>query len=397
MEQALDQSRVVALVGARQTGKSTVARGLGRPYYTLDDLAIRSLAQGDPVGFARNLPLGAVIDEVQLVPELLRAIKAIVDVDETRGRFLLTGSANILSLPKLADPLVGRMQVLTLHPLAEVEIENGKGNAVDALFADALEWPEISSSMEDLIGRLQRGGYPEVLRLVNDSARSNWFSSYILGMLQREVREIARISDIASIEQVLRIVAARSGRLLSPTNLSSDTGIPKTTLQRYVGILELAFLVDRLPAWGAAIGRRAIKAPKILLNDVGLAAHELGADFHRLSGDRNLLGGLFETFAINEIRKQASWSRARPRLFHYRSQGGAEIDLILERADGVRVALEIKVASSVQSGDLRALRELTADKRANISRAVVLYTGNRALHLNDVAALPIAGLWHPAG
>ena len=395
VESALGEARVVALVGARQVGKSTLVRALGRPYFSLDDIGNRSFAQGDPAGFVRSLPVGAVIDEVQLVPDLLREIKAVVDLDDSPGRFVLTGSANILTLPGLADPLVGRMRILHLHPLAEAEIEAAGRNVVDELFADdELAWPDAGTSDEALIGRLLRGGYPEPFRLPNESSRANWFSQYVIAMMQREVREIARISDVTSMERLFSIVAARSAKLLSPTELSSDTGIPKTTLLRYLGILQQTFLVEELPAWAADAGRKHVKAPKVFVNDVGLAAHEVGADFHQLSKNRNLLGPLVETFVVNEIRKQASWSRTQPRLFHFRSHAGQEVDLILESRAGRRVAIEIKAAASLASRDTASVRRLVEAPERGFVRGVVIYTGSRVIPAQPrIHALPIAGLW----
>ncbi len=391
--EALDEARVVAVVGARQVGKSTLVRMLDRPYFSLDDFSTRSFAQGDPAGFVRGLPAGAVLDEVQLVPDLLREIKSVVDLDERRGRFVLTGSANILALPGLADPLVGRMRILQLHPLAEAEIEGADRNAVDELFAEDPAWPDAGTTDDALIARLLRGGYPEPYHLPNASSRANWYSQYIAGMLQREVREIARIDDIPAMQRLSSIVAARSGRLFSPTELSSDTGIPKTTLLRYLAILEQAFLVHQLPSWAADPGRKNVKAPKIFVNDVGLAAHEIGADVLQLSKNRNLLGALVETFVVNEIRKQASWSRSQPRLFHFRSHAGQEVDLILESA-GKRVAIEIKAAASLESRDTRSVRRLVENPGLGFVRGVVIYTGSRVIPAHPkIHALPIAGLW----
>jgi predicted AAA+ superfamily ATPase len=393
VEAALLESRVVALVGARQVGKSTLVRGLGRPYYTLDDFAVRSFAQGDPAGFIRGLPFGAIVDEVQLVPSLLREIKGAVDLDDAPGRFLLTGSANILTLPALADPLVGRMRTLPLHPFAEAEIEASGRNVVDDLFEPDLAWPEAETSGDALIERLLRGGYPEPHRLRTEASRAAWFSQYVLGMMQREVREIARIDDLTAMQRLLSIIAARSGRLFSPTALASDTGIPKTTLLRYLAILEQTFLVESLPAWAADPGRKQVKAPKMFVNDVGLAAHEMGVDSLELAKNRNPLGTLVETLVFNEIRKQASWSKAHTRLFHSRTHGGDEVDLILERGSR-RVAIEIKAAASVESRDTRSIRRLVDASGLGFVRGVVVYTGSRVIPAHArIHAVPIAGLW----
>jgi predicted AAA+ superfamily ATPase len=397
LQAALNESRVVALLGARQVGKSTLVRSLCRAYYSLDDLATRSTAERDPTGFVRSLPAGAAIDEVQRVPEVLLAIKSVVDLDPSPGQFMVTGSANILTLPTIADSLAGRMRIFELQPFAEVEIESTSHNAVDRLFDERLGQSEHFSTspqlVPDLIGRLTRGGYPEVVRLTHESSRAGWFSDYLLAIIQREVREIARIGNVADMERLMRILAVRSGQILSPTKLSSEIEIPKETLRRYTRILEQLYLVHALPAWSGDPGRRYIKGPKLFINDVGLAVYELGADAQRLAKNHDLLGNLTETFVVNEIRKHASWSMTRPRLFHLRTSSGTEVDLILEARDGRRVAIEIKLTASPGPRDTRALRDLVSSDQ-HIVRGVLFCAHEQALQIAErVYLLPIPWLW----
>jgi hypothetical protein len=344
------------------------------------------------MGFARELPVGAIIDEIQRAPDLLLAIKSIVDLDQTPGRFIITGSANILTLPKFSDSLAGRMRILEIHPLAEVEIEGGSHNIVDCLFEERFTPPKNTTQTTDIITRIVRGGYPEAVRFADPSSRNTWFSDYLLSILQREVREISHIGDLADMERLIRIIAVRTGQLMSPTALSSDIGIPKETLRRYFRILEQLYLVHVLPAWSGDAGRRYIKAPKLHINDTGLAAYELGADHHALTTNRDVLGNLLETFVVNEIRKQASWSKIQPKLYHLRTQGGKEIDLVLQARDGRAVAVEIKANASPRARDTNVLREVVADTR--MIRGVLIYTGEQSVPIAErVHALPISSLW----
>jgi predicted AAA+ superfamily ATPase len=397
LESSLQESRITAILGARQVGKSTLARSLPNPYYSLDDLGTRSFAARDPVGFAQSLPAGAIIDEIQRVPDLLLAIKSIVDLEHSTGRFVVTGSANILTLPKLADTLAGRMRILELHPLAEAEIEKGTPvgqNFVDRLFDEHFICSELQHSSTDLIARVVRGGYPEILRRSVGASRDDWFADYIIAILQREVREISRIGEIGEIERVLRLLAVRTGQMLSPTSLSSDIGIPKETLRRYFRILEQLYLVHALPAWSPDAGRQYIKSPKFHINDTGLAAYELGANEQLLTKNHNLLGNLLETFVVNEIRKQASWSVIRPRLYHLRIYDGREIDLILQARDGRSVAIEIKATASQSARDARTLCEVANNPKSPMLRGVFLSTGERSVPIGErVLALPIEALW----
>ncbi|HEV3157578.1 MAG TPA: ATP-binding protein [Candidatus Baltobacteraceae bacterium] len=398
VQQALRRSRVVALCGARQVGKSTLARGLSNSYQTLDDLGVLDLARSDPTTFVRSLPPGAVIDEIQLVPDLLRVIKRVVDEDPTPGRYLITGSANLLTLPKISESLAGRMEIFELQTLAESEIEQRKENFVDQLFASNTTWyttsPVTELSTEDILNRLSRGGYPEVLTRNDEPGRTAWFSAYLQAMMQRDIREIANITDIAAMHRILRMIASSSSRQVNLATLASTVEIPKTSLQRYLAILEQTFLIHHLPAWAGDATRRLSKAPKLFINDVGLATHQLGADTQRLVSDRNLLGTLVETFVVNEIRKQASWSITQPNLFFYRSHDGTEVDLLLEARSGERVLVEVKASATISANDVHSLRRLANDPTMQIRRGVLLYTGSSVIPAGEnIHALPLSSLW----
>lgn len=393
---ALADTRVVAILGPRQAGKSTLARSMllpGADYRTFDDLATRDSALSDPAGFARALPPGSVIDEVQRVPDILLAIKAIVDNDPTPGRFILTGSANLLTLPTISESLAGRIELFTLLPLAQSEIAAVPSSFVDALFAKDLPAVRPTRGV-DYPERITSGGFPEALRRRDASRRHPWFESYVTTILHRDVRDVSAIADIGGMERLLRLSAARTASLLNETSLASEVGIPRRTVNRYLDVLEHLYLAWRLPAYTVERGRRLSRAPKIHIVDTGLATNLIDADEALLTDERNLLGGLLETFVINEIRAQAAWSVARPKLFHYREYDGREIDCILERRSGELVAIEVKATTSPGESDFRAMRRFAEDRGETLVRGVVFYTGVQTLPFGDgFVAVPISRLW----
>jgi len=395
----LQEARIVAVVGARQVGKTSLVRAFEndqRPFFTLDDLGTLAQAQSDPAGFVAGLGDAAIIDEVQRAPDLLLAIKAAVDRDPAKGRFLLTGSADIMTLPTLADSLAGRMRILELWPLAEAEIERAPCNVVDHLFAPDRPWRSVASDPETLIQRLIRGGYPEAVLSVTDRAREGWFSGYLLAMIQRDIRDISKVSDVAAMGRLLSVLAARTARVVNFSSLSSESGIPKSTLIRYVDLLEQTYLIHRVPAWSRDFGRRLTKLPKVYLADVGVAAHEMHAGPERLSVDRNVLGGLIETFVVNELRKHLSWSEERVSISHYRESDGSQVDVVLESSSGARALVEVKASASPTRDDVRALLRLMDDKKFNAVRGILLHTGPSIIPIREnVHAVPLSVFWTP--
>lgn len=401
--EALSDSPVVLLNGARQTGKTTLAQTLakeGRPatYLTLDDASVLSAARSDAAGFLAGLSGPLIIDEVQHAPELFPAIKLLVDRDRTPRRFLLTGSANVLLLPKLAESLAGRMEILTLWPLAQAEIEGTTGNWVDRLFAEEVAFPTASqvgnSSKAEMIRRMVRGGYPEPLSRASHARRRAWFNSYLTTILQRDVRDISNIEGLTALPRLLTILAARTSGLLNMADVSRAVGLPYATLHRYMSLLETTFLVQLLPAWTANIGRRLIRAPKVMLNDTGLAATLLGLDESRLTTEGELFGALLENFVVLELHKLASWSDTQPQLFHFRTQTGQEVDAVLEDAAGRIVGIEVKSAATVTSGDFKGLRHLEEVAGKSFVRGLVLYTGEQVIPFApNLYAVPLSSLW----
>jgi len=398
IQQAMADTPVVLLNGARQTGKTTLAQALatttGAQYFTFDDAATQGLASGDPAGFIRNLPGSVVLDEIQKAPDLFPAIKLAVDQDRRAGRFLLTGSANVLTLPHLSESLAGRMEIIPLFPFSAGELAGSREGFLSRVFEGALAKPPPRSASDDLPTRLARGGYPEASQRQDDDRRAAWFASYISTLLQRDVRDLARVEALHALPNLLKLLAARASGLLNLADVGRDAGLPHTTLTRYLALLETVFLVHRLPAWSPDLGKRLVKAPKLHLVDTGLACHLIGANARRLAEDRPLLGRLLETFVVGELRKQVSWTDPRTTLHHFRTTAGSEVDVILEQADGTVAAIEVKASATVGASDFAALQALRNRLGARFRAGIVLYLGDRIIPFGDhlwLAPLPV--LW----
>ncbi len=399
---ALADTRVVLLNGARQTGKSTlvqlVAAQRGGRYLTLDDPATAGLARSDPTALVREAGHFMVIDEVQHAPELFPAIKRVVDADGRPGRFLLTGSANVFLLPRLAESLAGRIEILPLRPLSQGELADNEANLVDALF-DATPWQAGSQTL-DRVGVCERviaGGFPEAVARTPGERRDAWFRSYVASLLQRDVRDLANIEGLTDILRLLGLLAARSSALMNMSEVSRAAGIAHSTLRRYLALLEATFIFQPLPAWSNNLGKRFVKSPKIHLLDSGLAAHLRGdVDAPALAQSPNL-GPLLETFVVQEVRKLLGWSRHAATPYHFRTAIGQEVDLVLE-APGQRIAgIEVKASSNVSQGDFSGLRTLAETAGDKFVGGVVLYLGEQRLPFADkLWALPISALWEAA-
>ena len=406
LQDALLDTPVVLLNGARQTGKTTLVRGEGvapsqASYVTLDDLEVLSAATSDPAGFLAGLSASGepvILDEVQRAPGLFPAIKASVDRDRRPGRFLLTGSANVLLLPKLSESLAGRMEILTLWPLSQAEIQGTTTSFVDALFSAQSPMARFKGtasipSRQEVIERVVRGGYPEPLTRPA-ARRANWFESYIATILQRDVRDLANIEGLTQMPKLLSVLAARTASLLNASDISRTAGIPYTTLSRYLTLLETTYLIRTVPAWSGNLTTRLIKSPKIVLGDTGLAAHLLGLDEARLLAEPHHLGGLLENFVVMEIIKDIGWSLTRPTLYHFHTANREEVDLLLEKRDGSLVGIEVKASGAVGAGDFKGLHALEAMTGEKFLRGIVLYTGEHVVPFGEkLFAVPLSTLW----
>ena len=398
--EALADSPVVLLTGARQTGKSTLVQHLAATehparYLTLDDPTVLAAAQSDPAGFVAGLEGNVVLDEIQHAPELLPAIKLSVDRDRRPGRFLLTGSAKVLLLPRVAESLVGRMENLTLWPFSQSEIEGAPGNFVEEFLAR--EWSPSAcppESRRSLLQRVVRGGYPEVLTRAAAHRRQAWFASYVTTILQRDVRDLANIEGLTAMPRLLALFAARATGLLNYAEVSRSIGLPQSTLKRYMALLETTFLLQLQPPWSGSLGRRLVKSPKVLLSDTGLMAYLLGLEGEEMTEDSALVGPLLENFVAMELLKQSSFTRSRPQLLHFRMQTGREVDVVLEDRAGNVAGIEVKASASVSARDFDGLRALEEQSGKRFRRGAVLYSGSEAISFGPrLHALPTSVLW----
>jgi predicted AAA+ superfamily ATPase len=400
VQSAMADTPVVLLNGARQTGKTTLARAIaektGAEYFTLDDSATLALAVGDPDGFIRNLSGPVVLDEIQRAPDLFPAIKVSVDKNRQPGRFFLTGSANVMTLPKLSESLAGRMEVIPLFPFSTGELMGIREGFVTRLFDGTIAKIKLTTTKNDLMARLTRGGYPEAIQRKAEDRRSAWFASYISTILQRDVRDLARVDALHALPNLLKLLATRTSGLMNLADIGRDAGLPHTTLTRYLALLETVFLVHRLPAWSQNLGKRLVKAPKLHLVDTGLACHLIGADARRVSGDRSLLGRIMETFVVGELRKQLSWTAPHTSLYHFRTATGSEADVVLEQADGSVAGVEIKAGATVTASDFAALQALRDQLGKRFKAGIVLYLGDHVVPFGDKLWLaPVSALWVP--
>jgi len=395
---ALTDTPVVALLGPRQSGKSTLVRTLTpeRAYITLDEAPMLRTAREDPVGFIAALPARVTLDEVQRAPDLLLAIKAAVDGDRRPGRFLLTGSANLLLLPKIGDSLAGRIEFVQLHPLTESEKERRPGALLQSFLAGRLapRIPGIKSAPPiKLQERLLRGGYPPAQLRSPERARE-WHRQYLRTVLSRDVTDIARVRDAAELGRLAEIVALRSASLLNLSALGTELGMRRETADQYLGILERLFLLRRLPAWHRNEARRLIKTPKVHLLDSGLAATLAGLEAGDWTTRRERFGHLAESFVVQQLIAQAGWTDADLRFWHYRDKDQVEVDLVITR--GRRTwGVEVKTAATVTTADGNGLRRMAEQCGKDFQGGMILYAGTSTLPTADrrVLAVPLSELW----
>lgn len=401
---ALGDTPAVMLVGPRQAGKSTLVQSLaGGPYparyLTLDDLGTLAAARRDPAGLIENADGPLIVDEIQRAPELLLPIKAAIDRDRRPGRFILTGSAQVMLLPTVSESLAGRIEVHTLWPFSQAEIEGISGQIVGLLLDDSSRpGPAPASAREDLIERIVRGGFPDAV-VREDDRREEWLAAYLTVIVQRDLRDLANIERLAQVPAVLASLASRVRAPLNKTDVSSSVEIPRTSLDRYLTLLEHAFLVCRLPAWHSSRISQITRTPKLLLSDSALLVHLLRADRTRLAEDDTLLGTVLECFVGMELTKQLAATSTRASLLHMRTATGAEVDFVLEGADGRLTGIEVKASATVRGADFKHLttvRDRIGGER--FVRGVVFYAGGERLSFGErLEAWPLATLWADAG
>jgi uncharacterized protein len=398
--EALADTRVVLVNGARQCGKSTLVAQLGAEreaeWFSLDRAVTRQAAKYDPTEFVKGArPM--VIDEVQRVPELFLAIKEVVDADPSPGRFLLTGSAHVLGLRGLPDAIPGRMETIELWPLSQGEIAEQPDGFVDAIFEVGPELEHTSAeNRTGYIDRVVRGGFPEAVARTG-RRRERFLDFYLADLINRDVIQLSEIKRGPEMQALIRLVAARSGQLLVPGSLGNELGLTQPTVTHYLSLLEEVFLIKRIPAWSRNLSSRVTATPKVAMVDSGIAANLLGQDTDRLRRPDSQLGSLLEGFVAMEIARQLTWSRQRAELFHYRTKDKVEVDIVLENRQGQVVAIDVKAASTVRAEDFRGMRHLADRLGDELLVGVVLYTGQQTLPFGPrFRAVPVSALWETA-
>ena len=398
VEEALGDSPVVLIHGPRQSGKTTLAQRVGARrgyvYLSLDDDVLRAAAEADPVRFVADLPSRVTLDEVQRVPRLFTALKVAVDRDRQPGRFLLTGSANVLLLPKLADSLAGRMALVRLLPFAQCEIEERRAAFLDQLFDGAFKTRRAERLGPRLAERIVAGGYPAALARPTPRRTAAWYRDYVETMVQRDVRGLARIASLDALPRLLALAAGQTARLLNVTDLAGPFQLSRPTIRDYVTLLEQVFLVEELPPWHSNRLSRLVKTPKLHVGDAGLAATLLGLDAGSLYEDRGTFGQLVETFVYQELRRQTTGGEGEIRFHHFRDKDGYEVDVVLERGGRQLAGVEVKAGSTVTAADFRGLRKLAAAGGRRFAAGVIIYDGEATVSFGDrLHAVPISALW----
>ena len=415
--EALEDSPVVLIEGPRQCGKTTFAQMMCAPaflpegapradaanesytYLNFDDNVVRAAAEADPMGFIADLPERVVLDEVQRVPGLFTALKLSVDRRRAPGRFVLTGSTQVLAVPAIADSLAGRIETVRLHPLAQRELhpEDPAGPVgegfIDGLYGAGFPRRQTERLGAELAERIVAGGYPPALARPSGRRRANWYRNFIEAQVQRDIGELARIASLDVLPRLLGLAATQTARLFNLSSLASRFQLSRPTIGSYMTLLQRVYLLEQLPPWYSNRGKRLIKTPKLHMGDTGLACALLGVSAAALRNDRPLLGHLLETFVFQELRRQATWHHDPVEFFHYRDKDRVEVDIVLE--SGGRVAgVEVKAGGTVTASDFRGLRKLQDASGDHFAAGVVLYDGETSIGFGDrLYAVPVRLLW----
>lgn len=392
---------VILINGARQVGKSTLCKSLIKEglfqaeYLTMDDPVVLEAATSDPMGFLLDQPDTLIIDEIQRAPELFVSLKKLIDDDRQKRRVVLSGSANVLALPRLSDSLAGRMGIYDLWPLSQDEIRGRKSNFLEILFSKEERFKSTGFEWKEIAACLSKGGYPESLNRNSLERRANWFESYMRTILQKDIQELTKIEGLKELPDILQMIALRISSTLNMSSISGQLGVKHTTFRRYLSLLQNIFLLVQLPAWSTNAEGRFVKSPKIYINDTGLLSYLMGdLDNEELYASRSTAGPALENFVVMEIIKQATWCKKRLKLFHFSIHQGAEVDIVIEQGPKRIYGIEVKSAATVSKEDFKGLKKLRELSKDRFKKGIVLYTGEKTVSFEqDLKAVPVSALW----
>lgn len=400
LREALQDTPVVLVHGSRQCGKTTLVQSVGSDleyrYISFDDDNQLQAARTDPIGFVQNLPEKVILDEIQRTPELFLAIKASVDQNRKPGRFLLTGSANILLLPQLADSLAGRMEIMQLRPLSQYEIAGQSPDFLTKLFSGKFvsnsgkgAHPRMGAALAEIICA---GGYPSAIARTSPKRRTSWYRDFVTTLIQRDIQDIASIRNLDVMPKLLTLAASQTGRLFVATELAAPFSLSRPTIREYLALLEQLFLIEQLRPWHTNRISRLIKTPKLHMTDTGLACALLGVSSQTLWEDKPLLGQLLETFVYQELRKFADWHDEHLDFYHFRNKDKVEVDIVIEHGRKL-TGIEVKASATVKKDDFKGLNKLKEELGKSFSAGIVFYDGEQILPFGDAFyAVPLSVL-----
>ncbi|MFH0898519.1 MAG: ATP-binding protein [bacterium] len=398
VEKALSRSPVVLLTGPRQSGKTMLMQRIAQErnysYVTFDNIQTLTLAKNDPIGFINSLKKPVILDEVQRCPELFLSIKNDVDQNRIPGRFALTGSANPLLIPTLGDSLAGRMEIFYLYPFSQGELAGKKEAFIDLLFSNQIQdlTPE-KVTKQDVYKRIFKGGFPPI-QACDDQDRYAWFSGYVTNLIERDVKDLTRITDLVDFPKLLNILASRAGGLVNFADLSRESSLVTTTLRRYLALLQTLYLIQFNLPWSSNIGLRFVKSPKLYFADTGLLTYVLDLTREKITLDSSFGGKIFENFIVSELRKQATWNKERVSMYHFREHAGNEVDIVLENPRGEIVAIEAKNTETVKPVDFKGLKLLQEKMEKRFIVGIVLYQGTDIIPAGkNLFAVPVSAVW----
>ena len=398
LKQALEDFPAVLIQGPRQCGKTTlvqtVGKTLGYVYFSFDDATVYQAARDDPMGFVNDLPERVILDEVQKVASIFSAIKLVVDRHRIAGRFILTGSVSVLHIRQITDSLAGRLSIINLHPLSQCEIEQTAAVFLDNLFAGKFAMNTQAVSKKNIIARMTKGGYPDALKISSEHNRVGWYHSYIDALIRHDVPDISAIHSLDTLSKIITLSATRTAQLFNTNNMAKSFQLSRTTIHKYLILLETIFMIKRLPAWHSNHSKRLIKMPKLHLNDTGVACSLTGLNQAVLHEDKNQWGQLLETFVFQELQRQESGDLWRHVFSHYRDKDGSEVDIVIQRDAASLVGVEVKASATIKKTDWTGLCRLKKATGKRFKGGVIIYAGESCVPFGDkLYAVPVRLLW----